>query len=116
MDKSVKRDVTKRYKKMLRSIEGEEYFKGKENCYTCQECGRVTKTIDVDSGVTPMGIECPFCHGEAMSSFYSDIAPNVKATYEWYRPTLEETLSLVDEHFFTVNHILSGGLLRREKR
>ena len=81
MDRAVKRDVTKRYKKMLESVSKEEYYKGKVNCYTCQQCGKVTKTLDVDNGVTPMGIECPHCHGDAMSSFYEDIAPGVEVTH-----------------------------------
>lgn len=90
-----------------------KYHKGEVNCYTCDTCGRVTKTRDADDGVTPMGIECPFCHGDAMSSFYQDIAPDIPVTHEFYRPTLEETLAMVDGRFFTVNHILTEGLIRR---
>ena len=115
MNRTVRKDVMRRYKQMLKDVSGENYHKGEVNCYTCKQCGKVTKTIDVDNGVTPFGIECPHCHGDAMSAFYHDTAPDAPVTHEFYRPTLEETLALVDEHFFTVSHILNGGLLRREK-
>jgi len=114
MDKTVRKEVTRRYKAMLKEYGKPGEYQGKVNCYTCTQCGRITKTIDKDNGVTPMGIECPYCHGDAMSSFYEDIAPNISATYEWYRPAQEDVLAMVDRQFFTVNHILSGGLLRRK--
>ena len=113
MDKALKKDVTRRYNAMLRAYSGQGEYQGKVNCYTCSQCGQITKTIDIDNGVTPMGIECPYCHGEAMSSFYQDIAPNIGVTYEWYRPYLVDVLGMINKQFFTVNHILHGGLLRR---
>ena len=114
MDKLVKKDVIRRYKQMLKTVSKENYYKDRTNCYVCEKCGAVTKTIDIDNGVTPMGIECPYCHENAMSSFYQDIAPNIEITHEWYRPTLDETLQLASENkIFTVTHILNGGLIRR---
>lgn len=40
------------------------------NCYVCDSCQHITKTIDVDNGVTPMFKKCNNCNGYAKSSFY----------------------------------------------
>lgn len=114
MERSVKRDVQKRYRDMLESIG--RYHKGDINCYTCNNCGKIIKTIDIDEGETLLGIECPYCHkGDAYSSEYQDIAPNVPVTHEWYRPTLDEVLQMVEEkRIFQSTYILNGGLMRRE--
>lgn len=115
MEKSLKKGIVRQYDKMLKDVAGEEYYKGKVNCYVCQQCERVTKTIDRDSGITPMGIECPYCSGDAMSTFYEDRYPNVEVTHEWVRPTLDEVLQMAEEKkMFSVSHILNGGLIRRK--
>ena len=48
------------------------------NAYKCPECGKVTVTIDVDPGVTPMLLACrrtPGCEGMAVSSGYPATEP-----------------------------------------
>jgi hypothetical protein len=84
----------------------------KIGCYECSQCGRVTRTVQRIAGVVPMGIECPYCHGD--SFFTEDSYPNIGVTHEWYRPALDEVLAMTEGRLFTVNFVLSGGLLRRE--
>ena len=114
MNREIRKDAKKRYGDMLKEFSERKVHKGEMNCYTCSKCGRLTKTIDRDSGITPMGIECPFCGENAMGSAYIDLKPDEKPTFEWYRPTFEETLNLIDKHYFTYRYVLGGGLLRRE--
>ncbi len=114
--KSVKRDITKRYNKMLSELDSEEINDntGRVNCYRCTKCGRITKTIERVKGVTPFGIECPECGEDAMSTFYNDIAPDKPIEYEWVRPTLEECFAYCEKPF-QLNFILSDfGLLRKK--
>ena len=91
-------------------------FKGRENVYTCQDCGRHTTTIDRDAGVTPFMIGCPFCDGDAYSAFYpkgprpAHVPP---PTHEWYRPSLWQRLWL-DRAMR--EHVRLGGLVLREIR
>ena len=108
MDRSVKRDIQKRYQKMTKEFEQRVNEVG---CYVCEQCGQATKVRQAISGSAPGGIECPYCHGDAFIA--PDTYPNVQVTYEWYRPMLEEVLAMAEEHMFTVNYILNGGLLRR---
>lgn len=114
MDRSIKKDITRRYKELEKRFGGSG--SGKVSCYVCEKCGLTTKVVEADDGVAPMGIECPYCHGEAMCVNEGDTAPNVSVTHEWYRPTLDEVLAMADGHLFTVNYVLNGGLLRREIR
>lgn len=110
MDRSVKRDIQKRYRNLLERYGGEsdEVF-----CYVCDQCGQVTKVRQIVKGMAPGGIECPYCHGQAMMDIF-DAYPNITATYEWYRPELDEVLRMVEnDKLYTVNFILSGGLIRR---
>jgi len=82
------------------------------NCYICKECNHITKTKDIDRGVTPMFFTCENCgNSHARSSFYNDIAPELTPTIEWYRPSLEETLNA---HPALQQHILNGGLNYRK--
>lgn len=81
------------------------------NNYTCQTCGHITKTIDVDHGVTPFIHECEICGEKAFSTFYNDFLPDEWATQEWYRPTLEECYGMTDGE---LHHILNGGLIPRK--
>ena len=77
------------------------------------KCGHITKTKDVDPGVTPFFHTCEKCGSMARSTFYTDIVPDKQPTEEWYRPTLEETLKMTDNPGL-VDHILNGGLNNRK--
>ena len=113
----VKKDITKRYKAMLRELPTAEIDDntGKVNCYRCDKCHNVTKTIEREKGSTPMGIICPVCGDNAFSTFYQDIAPDKEPTFEWVRPTLEETLEMHNTPI-QCNFVLAGGLVRKEIR
>jgi hypothetical protein len=66
-------------------------FKGKQNRYTCQQCGKHIITVDTDEGTTPFMIGCRAtvgCKGHMHSSFYSDAVGT--PTYEWRKPTYTE--------------------------
>ena len=80
------------------------------NCYVCPS-GHITKTKDVDAGVTPMFIQCETCQAQARSSFFKDIAPDKLPTQEYYRPDLNQTLKLKPE---MLDHVLRGGLMLRK--
>jgi len=76
----------------------------KINCYVCK-CGCATKTIEVDHGTTPSAIKCELCGSMA----YDDVAP----THEWYRPSFEELLTMLNDEEM-VKHVLQGGLCIRK--
>ncbi len=88
---------------------------GRENFYTCDACGAVMVTVDVDEGTTPMLIDCRVgvCKGLAQSGWY---APKPKmagsATWEWYRPAKKTTRGLSTEDRL---HVSLGGLLLRPR-
>lgn len=104
------RECTKLYNKMLKKYQ-KEVEPNRINCYKCDRCGTITKTIDVDDGVTPFGHTCEYCGNPfATSTFYNDIAPNQRPTQEWYRPSLEETLKWRNKNESMLFHILNGGL------
>lgn len=112
------RSIEKKYNKLLNDVKTKDYYtridlKNRVNCYSCEECGYITKTIDVDAGVTPFMIICQ-CGGSATSSFYKDIKPDDIPTIEWYRPTLREVLKM-RKNPFLVEHILKGGLNDRKR-
>lgn len=99
------------------------------NNYRCQY-GCLNVTVDVDNGVTPYMIKCTSiskpgrklvpeltgkdgeCVGMATSSMYptEGIPANLKATYEWYKPSQEEMLKLHEQQ---KEHVSKGGLLLR---
>jgi hypothetical protein len=111
------REVERKYADLLRDVETNEFYTkvdltNRVNCYRCKSCGGITKTIDIHSGVTPFIFECMFCKGDAYSTFYTDIAIAAKPSFEWYRPSLEETLKLRKEPM-TLDHVLQGGLISR---
>lgn len=111
MDRSVRRDIQKRYKKMAERFQGDA---DEISCYVCDQCGLVTKVRKVERGMSPGGIECPYCRGDASLDIF-DTFPNVPVTHEWYRPSLGEVLAMADRDMaFTVNYVLNGGLIRRE--
>ena len=87
-------------------------FKGKKNIYTCDKCKGHVVTVDVDRGVTPFMIECKataFCDGMMKSSMYRVFDQDMRAGYEWYRPTAVEIVKPHLQH-----HIEQGGLLLRK--
>lgn len=96
-------------------------FKGRENVYTCEKCGGLTVTIDVDEGVTPFMLKCRAsgrqgdCDGFARSSFYpkGPRPPHMPApSWEWYRPDAEEVERLSDA---MREHVRQGGLCIRKR-
>jgi hypothetical protein len=107
------RELKKQYNKLLEDVKTEEFYtkidlSNRLNCYVCK-CGHITKTKDVDAGVTPFIHTCEKCGFIARSSFYQDIAPNQEPTQEWYRPTFEE-LSNDRKDDDYISYILQGGL------
>lgn len=84
--------------------------KKKVNCYVCNDCGKVTKTFNVDDGVTPMYLTCEHCGALAVSTMFNDIAPEQEPTQEWYRPTLSQVMKMEKG---VKDNILLGGLLVR---
>jgi hypothetical protein len=111
------RQIERDYNKLLKDVATNDFYKtdltNRVNCYKCQKCGHVTKTIDIDSGVTPFIFGCEKCGGEAHSTFFKDIAPNQKPSFEWYRPTLKETIKMRKDED-ELEHILKGGLAYRK--
>jgi hypothetical protein len=111
------REVERQYAALLRDVETKDFYKinlsNRVNCYRCQHCGVITKTIDIHAGVTPFIFECMCCGKDAYSTFYTDIAIKIKPSFEWYRPTLEECLKLRKKPY-TLDHVLKGGLLSRK--
>jgi len=96
----------------------------RRNAYFCPECRKVTITVDVDPGVTPMFIKCPHFEISFASSFMYQVlgcmaikySPNhgcmvpFPADYEWYKPDKKQKLS-ADEK----DHVDQGGLLMRKR-
>ncbi len=105
------------YQKLLKEVQTNKFYEtdltNRVNCYVCKSCGHITKTKDVDAGVTPFMFSCEKCNQTAISSFYQDIAPNQSPTIEWYRPTLKQTLNLKNRPG-ELEHVLNGGLLNRK--
>ncbi len=111
------REVERKYMKLMHDVETNDFYKvdltKRVNCYTCQKCFNVTKTIDIDAGVTPFIIGCEICGSDCYSSFYNDTHRHINPTFEWYRPSLPETLKQ-RKNVNTIDHILQGGLLKRK--
>ena len=107
------REIERKYNKLLHDVATHEFYKidltNRVNCYQCKSCGHITKTRDVDAGVTPFIHRCEKCNGMAYSTFYTDIAPDQQPTEEWYRPTLKQVLKMRNKPDL-LNHILQGGL------
>jgi hypothetical protein len=96
-------------------------FKGKENVYTCDKCGGMTVTVDVDEGVTPFTLICRAsgregdCDGRAYSSMYPNgpRPPHIpEPSWEWYRPDAEEMKFLSGA---MREHVERGGLEIRRR-
>lgn len=111
-----KDEIKRQYERLLKDVETNDFYKidltNRVNCYVCPNCGHVTKTKDVDSGVTPFMFKCERCGELATSTFYKDIIPNQKPTWEWYRPSLDALL--YDKNDYDLDHILQGGLKSRK--
>ena len=106
-----KDEITKKYEELLNDVATNHFYKridltNRVNCYVCK-CGHITKTRDVDAGVTPFQHTCEQCGELAKSTFYRDISPEQTPTEEWYRPTLEQVLNMKEG---MIDHVLSGGL------
>lgn len=105
--------IEKLWNNLLNDVATNDFYKkdltNRVNCYTCATCGYVTKTRDIDAGVTPAFIPCTRCNATASSSFYKDIAPFQEPTHEWYRPKLEYVLKLKNKPNL-LDHFLNGGL------
>jgi hypothetical protein len=110
------RSIERKYNKLMEDVSTNDFYKvdltKRVNCYTCK-CGHITKTKDVDPGVTPFLFKCESCGELAQSTFYTDIAIYKEPTIEWYRPDLKETMKHRN-HPVTLDHILNGGLLDRK--
>ena len=56
--------VERKYKKLMQDVATSDYYKvdlsNRVNCYVCK-CGHITKTKDIDAGVTPMMFTCESC-------------------------------------------------------
>jgi hypothetical protein len=103
-------EIEKKYNELLKDVETKDFYKvdltNRVNCYVC-DCGHITKTKDIDAGVTPFFFYCEKCNGMAKSTFFQDIAPDKQPTFEWFRPTLKEVFKMKD---VMIDHILDGGL------
>ncbi len=112
------REVARKYNALINDVKTKDFYKidltNRVNCYTCQTCGHITKTKDVDSGVTPFMFGCEKCSQTAYSSFYKDIAPHLTPTVEWYRPSLAEVQKMRSKNSGALDHVLQGGLLSRK--
>lgn len=108
-----KSEIERRYNQLIKDVSEKEFYKidlnNRVNCYTCQSCGKITKTKDIDAGVTPFMHSCAYCKSTAYSSFYRDIAPHLEPVEEWYRPTLKQCLEMKPDSGL-LDHVLNGGL------
>jgi len=96
----------------------------RRNAYFCGKCRKVTITVDIDEGVTPMFILCPHCNNRASSFMYqipgcmyfgefeNGKMTTLPADYEWYKPNEKETLLLSKGE---AEHVFKGGLLMRKR-
>jgi hypothetical protein len=87
-------------------------FKGKKNIYTCDKCKGHIVTVDVDRGVTPFMTNCKAtlnCKGMMTSSMYRVFDQNMRADYEWYRPS---AIKVLKPHI--KQHVEQGCLLLRK--
>lgn len=118
-----KSEIKRMYTQLIREVQTNEFYTKKRdsdtNVYRCPK-GHLNKTIDVDPGVTPFFHQCKVCRDAcvkldesslAQSTFYNDVAPNLKPSEEWFRPTLQEALKLNDGE---LEHLFNGGLFPRD--
>lgn len=107
-----KQDIVKQYDEIVNSIEDAKIYDGRNTVdrYICDTCGYMIHTTYKDKGVTPFTMGCPKCNGTMYHSqtFKKDTVPDWVEVRNWYRPTLEQVLSMTDG---MVQHILNGGLV-----
>lgn len=110
------REITKQYNELLQNVDNNEFYTkkriGRVNCYICSKCGHITKTRDIDAGVTPFMHNCEKCDSLAESTFYNDVLIGTAPTQEWYRPSLRECFK-IRKNEALLEHILRGGLIVR---
>lgn len=82
---------------------------GKKNQYTCDTCGGVITTVDLDEGTTSMFLACRAtedCNGRMISSMYR-VDQSLEPTHEWYTP------EKLPKDRAMRQHVKMGGLLIR---
>lgn len=104
--------ITRQYSNVIYTHKDMVVEPNRVNCYVCESCKQITKTIDIAVGVTSFIIPCPVCGCAARSSFYSDLLPDYEPTMEWYRPTIAQALKKKKDHSL-MDHLLQGGLSLR---
>lgn len=116
MTKLSQREIEINYNKLLQieELKG-DVDENRINNYVCDSCKIITKTIDVDKGVTPFMHTCKSCGELARSTFYNDIEPRLAVVQEWYRPSLEECYKLKNKPH-VLDYVFQGGLLNRPKK
>lgn len=111
-----KRQIIKRYENLKMRVATDSFYRvdltNRVNCYICTQCNHITKTKDVDAGVTPYITSCETCEQPARSTFYVNITDSIP-TKEWYRPTIKEVLE-IKNNLGLIDHILNGGLISRK--
>lgn len=88
-------------------------LKGKKNIYVCRKCQGHIVTVDRDDGTTPFLVTCQatlHCDGTMQSSMYRVFDQSMRATHEWYKPTILEIGQLSPA---VTDHVMQGGLLLR---
>ncbi|MFV0311485.1 MAG: hypothetical protein ACK5KN_07540 [Dysgonomonas sp.] len=98
-----------KYDMMALRYSGE--VENKCNVYTCRSCRHKVKTVDENTGVTPMFIRCDRCNDLMNSAMYNDTMPGERPTKGWYRPSYTEFHGLSASE---QDHVLKGGLLLRD--
>ena len=107
------RQVKRDYDNIICFYSEVEVEPNRVNCYFCSSCNHITKTRDIDKGVTPFVHSCESCDSTAKSSFYEDIATDKEPTQEWYRPTLKE-FEKARKNLDLYEHLKNGGLVMRK--
>lgn len=114
-----KKELKKKYDKLVSEIESEQMFDGRESgvdVYKCKECGNKFYTRYRDKGVTPFTVRCRNCekgtmvHGITITEYAAENL-GVKV-HNWVRPTFEQLLKL-DEG--AQEHVLNGGLMLEDE-
>lgn len=99
------REIERKYSKLI--IKDAE--PNRTNCYTCNTCGHIIKTIDRHEGVTPFMIACDVCKNRSISSMYRNTHPDLEPIYEWVVPTIKE-IKKYKKNVGMLDHIFNGGL------
>lgn len=92
--------------------------KTKKDCYVCPDL-HTTITEVIHDGHVPNIIVCPVCKQKALSLGFH-VNQNFEASFEWYRPTDSELLTLTagltkPESNRIFDHVNKGLLLCRVK-